>query len=49
MREEEIRRYIRARLEWDDFQDILEEFDLTAEEIFVELFFRGMIDEDLIR
>lgn len=46
----ELADYIRSEL--DDgvsFEEILEEFDLTPEEVFVSLYMAGMIDDDVLK
>lgn len=40
--------YIARELEYRSFEDILEDFDLEATEVFVILFNLGYIDEELL-
>lgn len=48
MTKEQIYNYVEDCLEDMDFEELLEEFDLTPQETFFALYSRGLIDEDLI-
>lgn len=46
--QERVEDFLQSRLEDGDFTSVLEEFDLTPEEVFWILFEAGMLDESLI-
>ena len=48
MTEERISKYVSLYLQHSDFEDLLEMFDLTPEEVFVHLYDAGKIDEELL-
>lgn len=43
-----LRDYISRELEERSFEDILEDYDLTPEEAFINLFTNGLIDPELL-
>lgn len=45
--EEKIYRWITERLEDSSFEDVLEEYDLSPQEVFVYLFNSGLVKLDL--
>lgn len=46
---EELEEWLDIMLENESFEDILERFNLTPQEVFERLYYQGLIDEDLIR
>lgn len=42
-----LRDYVSMELEDRNFEDILEDYDLSAEEVFIILFNNGLIDEEI--
>lgn len=48
MTKDQIYDWVEDRLEDADFEDILEDFDMTPQEVFYFLYTSGKIDEDLI-
>jgi hypothetical protein len=48
MPESNIERWLNLMLEDEDFETLLERFDLTPEEVFVRMLEVGMIDEELL-
>ena len=49
MSDYELQRYVSLYLQHSDFEDLLEQFNLTPEDVFVHLFDSGKIDEDLLK
>lgn len=49
MSEYELQRYVSLFLQHSDFEDLLEQFNLTPEDVFVYLFDTGQIDEELLK
>jgi hypothetical protein len=45
---EELEQWLSMMLETESFEDILERFDLTPEEVFERLFQEGLIDEETV-
>lgn len=48
MTKEQIFNYVGDRLEDVDFEELLEEYDLTPQEVFYHLYSCGQIDDTLI-
>jgi len=49
MSDYELQRYVSLFLQHSDFEDLLEEFDLTPEDVFVILYDVGYIDEERLQ
>lgn len=45
--EQKVHRWITERLEDSSFEDVLEEYDLTPQEVFIYLFNSGLIELEL--
>lgn len=45
---DEVVDFVYLMLESEDFETLLERFDLTPDEVFIQLFYDGLIDEELI-
>jgi len=49
MKKNELEDIIANLLENNTFEEVLEKFDLTPEEVFVMLYNQGMIDEEILK
>ncbi|MCB1712647.1 MAG: hypothetical protein KDH96_09305 [Candidatus Riesia sp.] len=49
MEKEEIYNFVATMLETETFEDLLERFDLTPEEVFMLCFESGLVDEEVLR
>lgn len=49
MSDYELQRYVSLFLQHSDFEDLLEQFNLTPEDVFLHLYDTGQIDEELLK